>query len=145
MVGGYRPCSDLQDPRLLEVAEFAASQPLPEKYSFTPLSDPTISSVSVKVVRADQQVVAGMNYRMALLLVKNEPDPGTENSRGPPSLASCVGAFSVIVYDHFGALEVTSWGDEIDCSKAKALLENEHDFFEWSPPHGEKNAPDSNP
>jgi hypothetical protein len=145
MVGGYRPCPDLQNPRLLAVAEFAASQPLPEKYSFAALSDPTLSSVSVRVVRADQQVVAGMNYRMLLLLVKKEPDAEAEKSVEQGSVASCVGAFSVTVYDHFGTLDVTSWGDEVECGKAKALLENELEFFERAPSNAEKNAPDDNP
>jgi hypothetical protein len=129
MVGNFRPCPDLHDARVLAVAEFAASQQLPEKYSFAELSDPTLTSVSVKVVRADQQVVAGMNYRLLLLLLNNN---GVEDRDVHP-LASCIGAFAVNVYDHFGTMEVTSWGEEFDCDKAKALLENQNDFFEWSP------------
>jgi hypothetical protein len=82
---------------------------------------------------------------MLLLLVKKEPDAEAEKSVEQGSVASCVGAFSVTVYDHFGTLDVTSWGDEVECGKAKALLENELEFFERAPSNAEKNAPDDNP
>jgi hypothetical protein len=132
MAGGYRECPDLQNPRLQEVAEFATSQQLPEKYTFSSLPASTLSEIRVKIVRASQQVVAGMNYRLLLLLVTSDD---SSSSSEQPALGSCVGAFTVTVYDRFGTLEVTSWGQEVECSKAKALLENNQAFFELSSEH----------
>jgi Cystatin domain len=141
MAGGYRECPDLQNPRLQEVAKFATSQQLPEQYTFSSLPASTLSKMSVKIVRASQQVVAGMNYRLLLLLVATD---GSSSSSEQPALGSCVGAFTVTVYDRFGTLEVTSWGEELECSKAKALLESNQAFFESSSEHSAPEAKTGN-
>jgi Cystatin domain len=141
MAGGYRECPDLQNPRLQEVAEFATSQQFPEQYTFSSLPASTLSKINVKIVRASQQVVAGMNYRLLLLLVASDD---SSSSSEQPALGSCVGAFTVTVYDRFGTLEVTSWGKEVECSKAKALLESNGAFFEWSGEHSTATANDGN-
>jgi hypothetical protein len=140
MVGGYRECPDLENPRLQEVAEFATSQQLPEKYTFSSLPASAFSKISIKIVRASQQVVAGMTYRLLLLLVASDDSSSSEQ----PALGSCVGAFTVTVYDRFGTLEVTSWGKEVDCSEAKALLENNQAFFELSSEQAAAAANDGN-
>ena len=82
------------------------------------------TALQVTVVRAYQQVVAGMNYRLVLLAER----PATEEG----SASVCVGALAATVYDRFGTLQVTQWGQELACDRAKALLENEHEFYEWS-------------
>jgi len=42
----------------------------------------------------------------------------------------CVGAFTVTVYDRFGNLEVTNWGKELSCGKAKAIKESADAYHE---------------
>lgn len=36
--------------------------------------------------------------------------------------SSCLGAFEVTIYDHFGDLSVTRFGNEMTCSEAEALV-----------------------
>lgn len=74
----------------------------------------------VRIIRAFRQVVAGLNYRLVLALTD---DTG-----------ACLGALAVTVYDHFGELSVTLWGQEIDCDRAMAALTNE-DFAEATVDH----------
>merc|ERR1712078_401380 len=62
-----------------------------------------VNNVSVggyKILQASSQVVAGMNYRMIIML-----NDGTSDT--------CVGAFGVTVYDQFGNLSIKDWGKEI--------------------------------
>jgi len=41
---------------------------------------------------------------------------------------SCLGAFQVTIYDHFGDLSITKFGDELTCEQAKAMAkESESD------------------
>jgi hypothetical protein len=87
--------------------------------------------------------VAGMNYRLLLLLVATD-ETSSSSEQEQPALGSCVGAFTVTVYDRFGNLEVTSWGEEVECSKAKALLENNQAFFESSSEHSAPEAKTGN-
>ena len=35
----------------------------------------------------------------------------------------CLGAIKVTVYDHFGELQVTKWGDKLPCEEVEDLLE----------------------
>ena len=35
----------------------------------------------------------------------------------------CLGAIKVTVYDHFGELQVTKWGDKLPCEEVHELLE----------------------
>lgn len=44
-------------------------------------------------------MVAGLNYKLTIALMKN---------------SICLGAFKVTVYDRFGDLRVTNWGDDDD-------------------------------
>lgn len=58
----------------------------------------------------NRQVVAGMNYKL-VMTISDE--------------TSCLGAFEVTIYDHFGDLSVTKFGDEMSCDDAKALAEED--------------------
>lgn len=151
MAGGYREVPDLSDPRVLDAAAFCLSElqrlatATPPSSSADGTSSSSVeeeiavpaysflnaiqqdeeSSLKVTVVRAFQQVVAGMNYRLVLLA---ERIPVSE--QGGSSV--CVGALAATVYDRFGTLQVTHWGQELACDRAKALLENAQEFYEWS-------------
>jgi hypothetical protein len=107
MVGGYTPV-DVQDEQVQAVAQFAvqalAFSQAP--YSFS-LTSSKHHDYKPKVVSASQQVVAGMNYRLTIIC---------QDSKG-----KCVGAFSTVVYNQFGAMSVTTWGDELSCHEAELI------------------------
>jgi hypothetical protein len=124
MPGGFAPVEDLKDERVIAAAAFAVSKLLSlsgdgasegPSYSF-------VSNVSAKrgyavtVARAFRQVVAGMNYRVVVIL----EDPA----------GSCIGAFAATIYDHFGVMSVTQWGKEITCDQARAILEDSEAFYQ---------------
>jgi hypothetical protein len=109
MPGGFRD-ADIQDTRVIAAAAFSRQALVNENpYSF--LSSASISSGSMKVVvlNASQQVVAGMNYKLTLGLLDS-------NS------GQCIGGFKCTVYDHFGDLSVTNWGDEVSCDEVMGMI-----------------------
>jgi hypothetical protein len=127
MAGGYSLANETDQPRLKQVAEFAVTQAVElQKYSFlsgnvassgssstASGSSGTLSTVPpFKIAQAYQQVVAGMNYRMVILL------------QDPNNTKTCLGAFAVTVYDQFGNLSVTNWSPAgvVSCETAESLL-----------------------
>lgn len=116
MPGGFSP-AQIDSPQVVSAASFAVSSlsEAPAPYSF-------VSNVSaeagyvVKVAKAWQQVVAGMNFRLVIII---------ENATG-----ACIGSFTATVYDRFGELSITKWGKEVDCVRAKDLLETQGSTFE---------------
>jgi hypothetical protein len=114
VVGGYSPAKDLEDETVVEAAEFALTVLLSSlnkkklAYSFVPTS-----ACKPIILEASQQVVAGLNIQMTILLVDEDYE---ENS-------SCVGAFAVTVYNRFGDLSVTGWGREYTCEEAMLMME----------------------
>lgn len=114
--GGYWAVEDYTDARVVNAANMAVSQlttTATVTYSFA--AGLQGRNVTHKIVKAFQQVVAGMNYRFVLML----EDMDT---------SECLGAFAVTVYDNFGTLQVTAWGQEVSCERAQANLENAEDF-----------------
>jgi hypothetical protein len=115
MVGGYSPV-DVQNEQVQAVAQFAvkalASSPAP--YSFTLTS---AKHYKPKVVEASQQVVAGMNYRLTIIC---------QDSKG-----TCVGAFSTVIYNQFGTMSVSTWGDELSCQDAELITAVEIESIEF--------------
>ena len=120
MAGGYSQVENIQDnPQLLQAATFALkrlSQGDGPAYSFVDSlaanlsEEPNSPNSNIRIIRAFQQVVAGLNYRLVVALVRDH---------------DCFGAFAVTIYDHFGDLSITTWGKEIQCSRAMAALENQ--------------------
>ena len=108
LLGGYNPISP-QDPnfdRIQKAAEFAFLQYTSGQVPSTTIEYdfqlPTNHSEDyvIKVFDAYQQVVAGMNYKFKLGIFLGD---------------ACVGGFNVTIYDRFGTLSVTNWGDELSC------------------------------
>jgi hypothetical protein len=104
MVGAYFPAM-VNDPFVQSVADFALSKLTDAHYQFLTVPVDTLHST---VVQAQQQVVAGRNYKL-LITISNAQD--------------CLGAFQVTIYDHFGDLSITQWGEEMTCEQAKAIAE----------------------
>ena len=53
-------------------------------------------------------MVAGLNYKLTIALMKD---------------SVCLGALKVTVYDRFGDLSVTKWGDQVvSCDDVQELL-----------------------
>ena len=112
MPGGWQP-SDVDDPSVVEAAQFALTAMLSQQpseqnaypYSFTLVSTHQYKPV---IVEASQQVVAGMNFRLTILI--------QDTVEG-----KCVGAFTTTIYNHFGQLSVTDWGDEMTCKVAQGI------------------------
>ena len=111
LAGGYQEVADVtQDPYIDQAAELVLST-LQEssRYSFAS------TAVSYRIIHAEQQVVAGMNYKLTLLFGDEQPS-SDENEGG-----NCVGACKVIVYNHFGDLSITDWVEELTCKEALSM------------------------
>lgn len=127
--GGYAAIPDLRAERLQQVASYAveslrssdtaASVNAVARYSFISQLPTDDSDLTITVVQGSQQVVAGMNYQLTVVLSSK-----SSHSDG------ILGGFVVTVYDKFGSLSVTSWGREVPSSEAKSLLENSSRFGE---------------
>jgi hypothetical protein len=124
MVGAY---AEVTDPdrmeRLAAVVEFVQNELVAiassgndslRKYSF---SSQVNAHQKFEIAQAFQQVVAGMNYRLLLVVSDQENDNSGRRVY--------IGAFTVTVYDHFGDLSLTLWGREMELSKALAILKKE--------------------
>jgi hypothetical protein len=97
LIGGYSLVPDFENNAVvMEAAAFAFRELLS---SSSPYSVVSIVSkddvVDFEILRVSQQVVAGLNIRMDLVF--------RDSSGG------CVGAGTVVVYNHFGDLSITSW------------------------------------
>lgn len=115
MVGGWMPIDKSKsDERLTAVTEFVATQLPQSGYDFAAAS----SNTKLVVLDGTQQVVAGMNYRLHVALVKT-----SDADNNPFNEHAIVGAFAVTVYDQFGTMQVTKWGPELDVVEAKTKLE----------------------
>ena len=110
IVGGYAPAK-IDDPMVVEAAEFAVKSLASSKYLFADAA--LIESFKPRIVQASQQVVAGMNYKL-LVMIHNE---------GPEEDVVCFGAFFVTIYNQFGNLSVTNWGREYSCEESYEILE----------------------
>mmetsp|Transcript_16457 Transcript_16457/g.28694 ORF Transcript_16457/g.28694 Transcript_16457/m.28694 type:complete len:154 (+) Transcript_16457:152-613(+) len=106
LVGGYKKVENLQDPMIAEAATFALKTV--QDQSVSPYSFGS-EAVGFQIIDAWEQVVAGINIRMALMF-----QDGNDN---------CVGACSVTVYNHFGTLSVSNWNKEVTCREAKEMTE----------------------
>jgi hypothetical protein len=113
MPGGYT-LAQIDSPQVVTAASFAVSSLSEAPYSFASNVGAEAGYV-VKVAKAWQQVVAGMNFRLVVII---------ENATG-----ECIGSFTATVYDHFGELSVTKWGKEVGCAQAKGLLEPQGSTF----------------
>lgn len=108
MVGGFEEIeSPEENPALRGVTQYVRTQlPLQSKrYSFNYCSS---SNESLRVIKAYQQVVAGMNYRILYAL---------EDGQG-----TLTGAFKVQVYDRFGDITVTTWDEEVSVKEVSNML-----------------------
>ena len=115
LAGGWAE-SKLDDPMVLEAADFLFRTLLEQpssRYSFlhaTTTTKPASSPANAVVIQASQQVVAGMNFQLTLL-VQSSSDQ------------ECMGAFTATVYNRFGDLSVTDWREELTCAQAKIIIE----------------------
>ena len=123
LLGGYSPVEELDDS--IHQAAALAVHTLRvggTSYSFVADLPESLNQGDVRIVRAFQQVVAGLNYRLVLAILPASSSSDTEGA------SACVGAFAVTIYNHFGEMSVTNWGQEIDCTRAMAALNNDEDL-----------------
>jgi hypothetical protein len=120
ILGGYSEIADpSQHPRLPAVTTHVLAQLDSSPYLFasavaasnTNNNNGKGTRISLQIVQAWSQVVAGQNFRMIVLLEQD----------GVP-----VGAFTVTVYDQFGTLLDTTWGDEMPLQEAEELWKEQH-------------------
>merc|ERR1719389_617986 len=118
VLGGYQPVSDFEsDEEVTAAASFAFEdfQSPDSKYAMP--SD----VVSYEVVGASEQVVAGLNIELDMIFLDSE--------------GNCVEAATVVVYDHFGDMSITSFEvDENGCEGANSapMLTGESDTADIS-------------
>mmetsp|Transcript_14736 Transcript_14736/g.32018 ORF Transcript_14736/g.32018 Transcript_14736/m.32018 type:complete len:171 (+) Transcript_14736:268-780(+) len=114
VLGGYSD-ADVRSERIVAAARYAVAAlqkgvdgapPPIELYSFSEIDT---DGLDVVILEAQQQVVAGMNYRIKI---------GLTDSHG-----KCLGAFKVLVYDQFGDLSVSRWGEEVPCGEMELAIE----------------------
>jgi hypothetical protein len=158
VVGGYMPIQDLRtNDRVPLIAQFVIEQILLQEqqqqqqqstldtqngnnngqlpqYSFLSKIKNDASMMSTTVVQGSQQVVAGMNYQLTIVLSTttesvNDTDTNT-NTKNNISSIDIIGAFIVTVYDQFGQLSITNYGKELSYKDAKVLFENYNHFHD---------------
>jgi hypothetical protein len=137
MVGGYAPITNIHtNERVQEISQYVLESLIHSAvathsdrhskniYSFqSEMVEPETAPWNITVVAGKQQVVAGMNYHLTIVIAKTSSI--TPDNKSEPTL-SVVGGLDVIVYDQFGNLSVTRWGTEISIKEAKALLAKYH-------------------
>mmetsp|Transcript_7812 Transcript_7812/g.12063 ORF Transcript_7812/g.12063 Transcript_7812/m.12063 type:complete len:223 (+) Transcript_7812:81-749(+) len=119
MVGGYSNLGHdknlLKSEQVVKVSNYALKEHSKKSTSTASVGHAlTISpdevesgQVTAVVLEAQQQVVAGLNYKLTIALLKD---------------STCLGALKVTVYDRFGDLRVTKWGDQLTCDDVQDLL-----------------------
>mmetsp|Transcript_29298 Transcript_29298/g.62279 ORF Transcript_29298/g.62279 Transcript_29298/m.62279 type:complete len:213 (-) Transcript_29298:96-734(-) len=122
MVGGYSDMDIelLQSRDVREIAAFALSEHVAGSSTFDSASLSLAVSpeevrsgvVQMKVLEAQRQVVAGLNYKLTLAIIKDNV---------------CLGGFKITVYKPLPHMEqgltVTSWGKTLECSEIKDLMQ----------------------
>lgn len=107
ITGGYAPVTDFEN--IVDAANFVLEElRTKENEKMLHVSMYTVAEqiADVRVVEASKQVVAGLNIRLILVF---------RDSKG-----SCLGASSVVIYDHFGDRSLTKWEEE-DCEELESL------------------------
>lgn len=123
MAGGYGEIPDLNEERVQNAATFAVTElqrQQPELYSFH-----IPSEFKILIAKGYRQVVAGMNYKLIIVITKSEGET-------IPLADNIVGSFGVTVYDKFGELSVTNWGNELSIDRAMQLILNRDKFGQVS-------------
>eukprot|EP00540_Astrosyne_radiata_P022279 CAMPEP_0116851028 /NCGR_PEP_ID=MMETSP0418-20121206/16486_1 /TAXON_ID=1158023 /ORGANISM="Astrosyne radiata, Strain 13vi08-1A" /LENGTH=135 /DNA_ID=CAMNT_0004482987 /DNA_START=96 /DNA_END=503 /DNA_ORIENTATION=+ len=113
LMGGYQP-ADIHAEPVLSAAQFALTE-LQLQHNLPPAfqSFVTVTSgknTSIQVVDAKQQVVAGMNYALLLRVVDDDTQ-------------ECLATMQVLIYDQFGTLRVTRWGEIQPCVEGDEDME----------------------
>jgi hypothetical protein len=131
--GGYSAIPDLTDERVRKAAYFAVNTLQQQSTTDTnrfPFQSELADApdLRVTVARGSRQVVAGMNYKLVLVVSQPSATSNEKTVAEEVEDDTIVGGFGVTVYDHFGKLSVTKWGEELTKDQAKAMMENMHDF-----------------
>mmetsp|Transcript_13809 Transcript_13809/g.29014 ORF Transcript_13809/g.29014 Transcript_13809/m.29014 type:complete len:411 (-) Transcript_13809:1549-2781(-) len=109
MTGGYSPVPDLEENIVItEAAAFVLEEVRKPSspHSIGSLSSQDVGNiVGVRILEASQQVVAGLNIRLTLAFEDDQ--------------SACLGSCTVVVYDHFGDLSITTWREE-ECKGLEA-------------------------
>jgi len=122
-VGGYNPVQDYEQPLITTAAQFAflelflmEPEILPFKFMSPIIEGEGDKEAFVpKIVSGIEQVVAGLNLRLTLMVVKVNPRKQEE---------ICQGGMDVQMFLELDyTMEVTEWGDEYTCDQVEKLLE----------------------
>jgi hypothetical protein len=124
LMGGYHDITDISGNAFVQKAatfafqQFLAGASSTTAYTFISSNNYRPDHVQHEIVSAKQQLVAGMNYDITVRLITDgEPQP-------------CVGGFRVTVYDHFGDLNVTNWGEELTCDQLLSEQQRQEQLVE---------------
>mmetsp|Transcript_40256 Transcript_40256/g.83847 ORF Transcript_40256/g.83847 Transcript_40256/m.83847 type:complete len:136 (-) Transcript_40256:65-472(-) len=132
MVGSYNEVANATaDEGVQKAAAFAVdslqsslssnSSPHPS-YSFLQdlmtAADTIDVSITPRVIQAQKQVVAGMNYKLIIFLLCQQHGSAVTE---PTTQETLLGAFQVTVYDRFGSMSITEWGPEMTPEQAAAV------------------------
>ena len=115
LMGGYQELTDPMDVPFIRESADLVLETLKEKQPYEFAS----TAASYRIIRAEQQVVAGLNYKLTMIFgdqpidIKNKDDEKNEGN--------CVGGCRVVVYNHFGDLSITEWSKELTCEEILAM------------------------
>eukprot|EP00559_Dactyliosolen_fragilissimus_P002644 CAMPEP_0184868140 /NCGR_PEP_ID=MMETSP0580-20130426/29286_1 /TAXON_ID=1118495 /ORGANISM="Dactyliosolen fragilissimus" /LENGTH=120 /DNA_ID=CAMNT_0027368821 /DNA_START=81 /DNA_END=443 /DNA_ORIENTATION=+ len=115
LVGGYS-ITNSHDPGVVEAVNYVFDEyrngraPLQYDFGNYPNADLKLASLNVKALKPSKQVVAGMNYQFITAIFLGE---------------QCIGGFHARVYDQFGNLKVTKWGNEVMCDEIKDIVKED--------------------
>jgi len=100
-LGGYSPVTDENFQQVADASSFAFEQlqAAPGNYSISAEPGASAEATDYLVTKAYTQVVAGLNIKMDMTFSDGS--------------GACVGAATVVVYDQFGTMSISSW-DPID-------------------------------
>ena len=114
LVGGYQELADPMDVPFIRESADLVFETLKDEQPFGFAS----TASSYRIVEAEQQVVAGLNYKLTMIFGDRPID---SNNSVEKKEGNCVGGCRVIVYNHFGDLSITEWSKELSCEEILAM------------------------
>ena len=115
LVGGYQELADPMDVPFIRESADLVFETLKDKQPFGFAS----AASSYRIIQAEQQVVAGLNYKLTMIFGDQPIDRNDSDEKKKEG--NCVGGCRVVVYNHFGDLSITEWSKELTCEEILAM------------------------
>mmetsp|Transcript_11678 Transcript_11678/g.27976 ORF Transcript_11678/g.27976 Transcript_11678/m.27976 type:complete len:172 (+) Transcript_11678:185-700(+) len=119
LMGGYQELADPMDVPFIRESADLVLETLKDKQPYGFAS----TAASYRIIQAEQQVVAGLNYKLTMIFGDRPIDSNGDGDDGDEEKkeGNCVGGCRVVVYNHFGDLSITEWSKELTCEEVLAM------------------------